>query len=175
MMILSRSPVHYEMNGDGSTRHGDIRRHGASGSTMRFREVQLPDHVIRAIQRAAADAYPEECCGLLIGTHTGESASVVRAIATQNVAEADRRHRYTIDPLAIIRADREAQDSNLDIIGVYHSHPDHEAVPSAEDTARAWEYFVYLIVPTKAGTPHRVQAWQLGDGTFRELRVTSTP
>jgi proteasome lid subunit RPN8/RPN11 len=142
--------------------------------SMTFREIQLPTDVLSAIQQAAALAYPEECCGVLLGTLAGESVNVIRAIATKNSAETDRRHRYTIDPMEILHADHTARGSNLDIIGVYHSHPDHEAVPSAEDAARAWEYLVYLIVPVKAGTPSTARAWQFQDGKFRESQVAIT-
>jgi proteasome lid subunit RPN8/RPN11 len=93
-------------------------------------------------------AYPEEGCGLLIGTWSRHLTTVEHIVPAHNawpVAE-ERRTRYEIAPDLIARADREAGRSGHDIVGVYHSHPDHSAELSAQDLDGAWPDLSYLIV-----------------------------
>jgi proteasome lid subunit RPN8/RPN11 len=129
--------------------------------------VELPSPLREQIQQHARNGYPEEVCGILVG----RGHSVVHCFPIPNAAEPhQRRARYALDPRDILRADRKAQALGLDIIGCYHSHPDHPAVPSATDRSLAWEILLYLIVPVTAAGPGEPRLWQLGgDGTFTEI------
>jgi proteasome lid subunit RPN8/RPN11 len=91
---------------------------------------------------------------------------VHRAYAAQNVAAPSKRRRYNIDPLELVRADEDAQRSNLDLIGVYHSHPDASVEPSQLDLEHAWPNFTYLVLSLQNGEPRDFAAWILTqDGT----------
>ncbi len=83
------------------------------------------------------------------------------ALAAQNVATPSKRRRYTIDPLELVRADEEARKSKLDLIGVYHSHPDAPVQPSQLDLEYAWPNFAYLVLSVQNGEPRDFAAWVL--------------
>jgi proteasome lid subunit RPN8/RPN11 len=138
----------------------------------------LPPNILAQLQHHAAAEYPRECCGILLGrTHSGR-VETLHALPAKNLADPARLHdRYTIDPLAVLHADRQASQLALDIIGFYHSHPDHPATPSPTDLAAAWPHYVYLIL-TVAGASRpcsfpETSAWQLPfDGPpMRELAI----
>lgn len=117
--------------------------------------IALGARQLRQIARAAEAAYPEECCGLLVGTG-GEGGErhwrVVRVEASANLAEGDRRRRFEVDPGLLIRLHRELRGGETRVIGVYHSHPDHPAEPSAHDLELAMEPgLVWLIVSVVGG------------------------
>ncbi len=101
------------------------------------------------IHRHAEDGYPYEICGVLLGPRGGDRVTEVRR-ARNTVT--DRAHdRYEIDPHDHIRIQREADDAGLDILGYYHSHPDHPARASITDAERSWAGPVYLIVACHQG------------------------
>jgi proteasome lid subunit RPN8/RPN11 len=111
----------------------------------------------------ARAVYPHECCGILVGTSgNGEEGTVIfQAIVAENVAAAERhRDRYVVDPLAILRADRQARDAGLEIVGFYHSHPDHPAIPSATDGELAWPAYLYVIVSVEREGVAGMRAWR---------------
>ncbi len=112
---------------------------------------------LRRIARAAEAAYPEECCGLLVG-EGGEGSEgggrrwrVARVEASANLAEGDRRRRFEIDPRLLIRLHRELRGGETRVIGVYHSHPDHPAEPSAHDLKLALEPGLAWLLTSVAG------------------------
>jgi len=108
----------------------------------------------------ARSAYPDECCGFLIGLNT-DSRRVDRVYAAQNVANPSKRRWYNIDPLELVRADDDARRSNLDLIGVYHSHPGAPVEPSQLDLEHAWPNFIYLVLSLQNGEPRDYAAWIL--------------
>lgn len=126
----------------------------------------------------AASAYPEECCGLLLGTvrsKPNQQKIVVDVRATenawtQNSSElmavptgwdiAQHKH-FAIDPREILQVQQEARDRHLDIIGVYHSHPDYPATPSEMDRMCAWAHYSYIIVSVQHGKVIDLRSWSL--------------
>lgn len=112
--------------------------------------------------------YPQECCGFLVG-RLGERREVGLAVPARNVhEEAERRRdRFTIDPRDFMLADREARRRGLEIVGFYHSHPDHPARPSATDAEWAHPVYSYLILSVLQGEPDELTSWQFEDGAFR--------
>ena len=143
------------------------------------------------IEQEAASAYPLECCGLMLGQILSTSTDaegrddrqVCQLVSADNRWDAsvqevtdprgsspmgidkplDRHRRYWIDPEMMLKVQKEARDRNLDIIGVYHSHPDHPAVPSECDRRLAWPVYSYVIVSVTAGKAENFLSWRLND------------
>ncbi len=104
------------------------------------------------VRRHGETTYPDECCGILLGTQEGD-VRTVRAIVTCNNARVDSpQSRYDIDPRGLIRAQREARERGLDVVGFYHSHPDHPARWSQTDFENAhWIGCSYVITSVEKG------------------------
>ena len=118
------------------------------------------------MERHARETYPEECCGFLIG-RIGEPARVVEARRAKNVATANRPSRYIIDSLELLHADDEVRARGHDVVGIYHSHPDHPAAPSEFDRSRASPWYSYVIVSVVDGEPRETTAWKFNESTKR--------
>lgn len=123
----------------------------------------LPEQ-LRAIRGEAERGYPEEICGVLIGRDgEGQAREVVRSLAVANARSTERARRYLIDAGALLAAERAAAAEDLEIIGFYHSHPDHPALPSEFDREHSWPYYTYLIVSVRTGRAEEARAWRLSD------------
>ena len=120
--------------------------------------VQLPSAVLDEIRRHGAAAYPDECCGALIGTRARE---VIRTVRLGNTSEGERRRRFLVGPEDYRRAEAAAAEADEQLLGFYHSHPDHPARPSAFDLENAWPNFSYVIVSVVAGNPREIRSWRL--------------
>ncbi len=106
---------------------------------------------LEAIQAHGSEGYPHEICGIMIGPRGDRTVTEVRR--ARNIVT-DRAHdRYEIDPRDHMRIQRDADAAGLDIVGYYHSHPDHPAQASRFDSERAWAGYVYLIVAIHSGRP----------------------
>lgn len=115
-------------------------------------KLVIPPDLTAQIRRAAEAAYPEECCGLLIG-RGGEGLPVeVTAIAPASNVAADPRRQFEIDPAVLIHWQRTLRGGELRIVGHYHSHPDGRAIPSQKDRDSVFDRdMVWLIVPVTSG------------------------
>jgi proteasome lid subunit RPN8/RPN11 len=143
----------------------------------------LTPALLQEICHHAQQTYPEECCGILLG-YLGPTAekTLIQAIPTRNAwSEATavelqaqiapsrhapnlaRRDRYWIDPGDLLQAQKLARSRNQQIIGIYHSHPDHEALPSEADRRLAWSTYAYLIVSVHQGSATEALCWQLDE------------
>ena len=120
--------------------------------------IAVPGDVLETIREHAARAYPDECCGALIGEETGH---IVEAFELSNTTSDERRRRFLIGPDAYRAAEARATQAGSALIGFYHSHPNHPAVPSAFDLEHAWPNQSYLIVSVQAGRPEGARSWRL--------------
>lgn len=130
----------------------------------------LSDVLRRRIEAEGALAFPNECCGMLIGRELGGGANGPRIVeqleAGRNAFEADEQyHRFSIDPLQQLKAERAAEKQGMKLLGFYHSHPDHPARPSEYDREHAWETFSYVIVSILSGKPADLTSWMLDAAT----------
>jgi proteasome lid subunit RPN8/RPN11 len=126
--------------------------------TLRIAEDQLEE-----IRRQGESAYPAECCGALVGrVHAGGDKEVVRLAPAVN-RRTDDPHRYLIAPDDLRRLEADLRAERLEIVGYYHSHPDHPAVPSGFDTEHAWPWYSYLIVRVEGGRGREAASWMLDD------------
>jgi proteasome lid subunit RPN8/RPN11 len=117
------------------------------------------------------EGYPLETCGLLIGARGEHALRVVRAVRVKNI-ETERSHdRYLLDPAEHLAHERSACNEGLEIVGVWHSHPDHPARPSKTDLDAAWEGWSYLILRVDSGGAVEHRSWRLSAGSFVEEPV----
>jgi proteasome lid subunit RPN8/RPN11 len=123
----------------------------------------------------AVQAFPDECCGFLFGEEDSEGNRIISEIqVVNNAKEGDKRRRFLIAPLDYIRAEQYAEDNKLLLLGVYHSHPNHPAIPSEHDRVAAQPYFSYLIISVLEGKIGPVRSWRLNDEVQFEEETVAT-
>lgn len=122
----------------------------------------LTQEIIQQIHSNGEKAYPEEGAGLLLGVVSAERRQVRTILALSNAREDEARHnRYLITPQDMLRGEEEAIRLGLDILGVFHSHPDHPNQPSEFDREWAMPWFSYLITSVNNGKAVASRSWRL--------------
>ena len=111
----------------------------------------------------AMQTYPEECCGVLLGTDNDTTRHVCDVLEIRNTKDENRTRRYLITPEAYKHAEEYAAKEGVQILGLYHSHPDHPAQPSQFDLDHALPWFSYVIVSVEKGIPAVTRSWLLRD------------
>jgi cysteine synthase B len=119
--------------------------------------LQIDDALGTRIRAHAERTYPEECCGALLG----RAPDLVEELLPIDNASAGAERRFLVGPDDYRRAELRAVETGRDLLGFYHSHPDHPAVPSAFDRDHAWPTFSYVIVPVASGTAGPLRSWRL--------------
>jgi proteasome lid subunit RPN8/RPN11 len=119
--------------------------------------LMLEAPVTDAIRRHGAETYPNECCGALIG----RDGVVTATFALPNTTEEGPRRRFLVRPDDYRQAEKQAGEAGADLLGFYHSHPDHPARPSQYDLDHAWPFFSYIIVSVQRGEPRDMTSWRL--------------
>jgi proteasome lid subunit RPN8/RPN11 len=125
---------------------------------------------VSQIEEEGSAAYPNECCGIMIGRDVSDGACTRRIVERlqpmQNVFDQQQqRRRFAVDPLALMKAEKSAADAGQLVLGFYHSHPDHPARPSEFDREHAWPFYSYVIVAIAQGKPLDMTSWVLDDQT----------
>lgn len=124
--------------------------------------IQLTEQHRNEIAAHGERDYPYECCGLLLGSFAASSKTVSEVYPISNAREeAAKRNRFLIRPEELMRGERYAQQHGLEVVGFYHSHPDHPAVPSAYDLDHAWPTFSYIVVSVTAGAARDLRSWEM--------------
>jgi proteasome lid subunit RPN8/RPN11 len=121
----------------------------------------MSDALADEIRREAERAYPAECCGVLAG-RAGEVKEVLRLVPAMN-RRTDDPHRYLISPDDMRLIEAELRSSGQEVLGSYHSHPDHPAAPSAFDIEQAWPWYSYIIARVEHGRAAELTSWVLDD------------
>jgi proteasome lid subunit RPN8/RPN11 len=139
--------------------------------------VLTPSQVSQ-IEAEGAQAYPNECCGIMIGRDVSDGACTRRIVdrlePMANVFDPQQqRRRFAVDPLALMRAEKSAADEGRLVVGFYHSHPDHPARPSEFDREHAWPFYSYVIVSIAQGAAVDMTSWILDDqsATFSRQEI----
>jgi proteasome lid subunit RPN8/RPN11 len=117
----------------------------------------LTSQVDSAIRAHGAETYPNECCGALIG----REGIVSETFALPNTTEEGPRTRFLVRPQDYQAAERRASELGAELLGFYHSHPDHPARPSQYDLDHAWPVFSYVIVSVRGGVSEDMTSWRL--------------
>lgn len=142
-------------------------RHPTVDRGRKAPNLQLASGVLDDMVKIAEGGYPYESCGLLVGrgdagSKAGGGPQVVRLAPAKNLRQERAADRYLLDPDDFMAADRAAQADGLEVIGIWHSHPDSPAWPSVTDLEAAWEGYSYIIVSLKEGRLAEVRSWRLG-------------
>ena len=119
--------------------------------------VVLKAAVDAAIRGHGRQTFPHECCGAMLG----KDGVVTEAYALANTTEEGPRRRFLVRPDDYRAAEKRAREAGLDLLGFYHSHPDHPARPSQYDLDHAWPSFSYVIVSVMAGEDKLLTSWRL--------------
>jgi proteasome lid subunit RPN8/RPN11 len=147
--------------------------------------VELTRQELRRMEQHGAEAYPNECCGVLLGKEQ-DGRKVITDILPLKNARADARqsssdllpegfrdgssrNRFLIFPEDLLQSEREARKRGVDIMGFYHSHPDHPARPSEYDRKAAWPWYTYLILAVENGSPREITGWLLTEDRLQFL------
>lgn len=136
--------------------------------------IVLSAELKRQIESEGARAYPNECCGVMLGCDTATQRIVERLMPVANVFdETERYHRFSISPKQLMDAERIASEEGRLVLGFYHSHPDHPARPSEYDRSHAWPFYSYVIVSIEDRRPGSMTSWVLVETTeqFQQQEV----
>jgi proteasome lid subunit RPN8/RPN11 len=134
--------------------------------------IVLDQQLLKDMQSHAVSTYPEECCGLMFGildvdergSKNSVTKKVLRLQRMKNVFDSkERYHRYTIDSKEFLKAEKEAHDNEEEIVGVYHSHPNAPAKPSAFDLDHAWPTLSYVVIEVRDRKILETKSWVLKD------------
>lgn len=145
--------------------------------------LNLRQEHLEAIRRHGARDYPNECCGVLVGTTNGSEKTVREIVPLKNLrSDAERaqellpldepgreseRNRYLVDPLEQLKVEKDARARHLEVLGYYHTHPDHPARPSTYDREHAWPWYSYVILSVEGGEPRELTSWVLSEDRSR--------
>jgi proteasome lid subunit RPN8/RPN11 len=135
--------------------------------------IQLPTQCLNAIRVHGEKAYPNECCGILLGAIAHDDTRVVESILpiTNAREQAEQYHRFQIEPEDLLRAEKEAKARQQEVLGFYHSHPNHPAQPSEYDRNNALPFYSYIIVSVEKKKAASLTSWRLSGNReiFEEL------
>lgn len=123
----------------------------------------------------ALDTFPDECCGFLFGREeTDGTRLVLDILVVDNSKEGDKTRRFVISPLDYMTAEQHAIDHDWTLLGIYHSHPKHPAIPSEHDRIAAQPYFSYVIISVMDRETINLRSWLLNeDAQFEEEQISS--
>lgn len=121
----------------------------------------------------ALEGYPCETCGVLVGGQTNGEVRVEQVFQARNLNTERARDRYVLDPDGLMSADLAAREAGLDIVGFWHTHPDHPARPSETDREAAWEGYSYIILSVSRARVEDLRSWRLNGGGFVEEKVAA--
>ena len=124
--------------------------------------------VLEKIETHLVSSYPHEACGFLLGKESKGNRQITSMTEVENRSTENLRRRFVIDPLDYMKAERQAAKDGLVLIGIYHSHPDHPAIPSEHDLEYAQPYFSYFIHSIRDGKMVDTKSYLLSNGVFVE-------
>jgi proteasome lid subunit RPN8/RPN11 len=139
--------------------------------------ITLSNELIERIHQHGEAAYPEEGAGLLLGLAHGQDKHVFELLEFSNSREDGARHnRYLLTPKDYLIGEQEAARLGFEVVGVFHSHPDHPDLPSEFDREWAMPWLSYIITSVQQGTAESSRSWQLSEDRarfFEELILVS--
>lgn len=129
--------------------------------------LKFKNQFVDKMKAHAGHTYPEECCGILLGTTDGSAKVVQDVLELDNSSEQMRTRRFIITPEDYRNAEDQASKRGMDVLGFYHSHPDHPARPSQFDLEHAFPTWSYVIIGVDRGQAAAVASWLLQEDRSR--------
>ena len=122
----------------------------------------------------AVGAFPDECCGFFFGKEEKDGARFITGmLVVDNSKQGDKTRRFEISPVDYMKAEQYALDKDTSLLGVYHSHPNHPAIPSEHDRVAAQPFFSYLIISVLNNEIITLRSWVLNEEQqFEEEKIT---
>ncbi len=134
----------------------------------------IDSKILKEIQSHLESSYPHEACGFILGHEHKDHRRITKSIEVENKSVENQRRRFIIDPLDYMKAEKQALKEGLSLLGIYHSHPDHPAIPSIHDLEFAQPYFSYLIHSINSGKLMDSRSYRLQNEKFVE-EIFSVP
>lgn len=126
--------------------------------------LSLPRARLAELEAWVSSGYPHETCGVLIGNASGVGFTVARVAQAKNLNTERAADRFELDPDDFFAADQAARADGLEVVGIWHSHPDHPAAPSQTDLDAAWDGYSYVILSVSKRGVEGVTSWRLDPG-----------
>jgi proteasome lid subunit RPN8/RPN11 len=136
----------------------------------------ISGHLAEKIRAHGVETYPHECCGALLGRDSNAvldtdrangaptpTREILRIFPLVNRRDDSPRNRFSVTAEDVLAAEKGAREQGLEVVGWYHSHPDHPARPSEYDRDHAWPWYSYIIVSVHKGAPQDMTSWRLND------------
>ncbi len=153
----------------------DVEKYLADpGVEVSHKPVKISEQALMVIFKHGLEDYPYECCGFLFGAEE-KVRFIYQAKPVPNSAGENQKRRFEITPKDYLMAEHYAEEHSLTLLGVYHSHPDHPAVPSIHDFQQAVPFFSYIIVSVLNGRVDTLRSWQINEDGFFEEENIITP
>ncbi len=121
--------------------------------------IRIESEPWAAMVAHARRTYPDECCGAMLGATDGESKTVRVAMPLENAFEGARAARYELRPEDLLAADKAARERQMDLIGIYHSHPDCDAYFSTTDLKNSCPWYSFVVLSVKHGEFDHANSW----------------
>jgi proteasome lid subunit RPN8/RPN11 len=125
--------------------------------------LKIGEQLAGRIRAHSVETYPHECCGAILGRDGEAAREVLDLMPLANRRNDSPRNRFEVTAEDVRLAEKAARAQNLDLIGWYHSHPDHPARPSEFDRDHAWPWYSYVIISVQSGQPRDMNSWRLRD------------
>ncbi|UXX78970.1 M67 family metallopeptidase [Reichenbachiella carrageenanivorans] len=138
------------------------------------KQIQVSEEVLAEMHRHALAVFPNECVGFFYGQSSEGAKNVTEYSPLENSKEGDQRRRFEVNPLDYMKAERYALSNQVELLGVFHSHPLHPAIPSEHDLKQAVPFFSYIIVSVNENQVENTASWQLNEeNQFEEELLNS--
>jgi proteasome lid subunit RPN8/RPN11 len=134
-------------------------------------QLRMSHDLADRIRKHGAETFPHECCGALLGRDAGSGDTdgtetpreILGLFPLMNRRDDSPRNRFSVTSEDVMDAEKAAREHGFDVVGWYHSHPDHPARPSEFDREHAWPWYSYVIVSVMSGEPAEMTSWRLND------------
>src|SRR5450755_2958734 len=131
--------------------------------------IRIESIPLAEMKAQAAHIFPDECCGFLFGIENKDGIRKISKIwVVNNAKPGDKRRRFEITGRDYMLAEQFALENNLVLLGIYHSHPNHPAIPSEQDRMAAQPYFSYIIISVINGRIDHIRSWRLNEASVFE-------
>lgn len=135
--------------------------------------IFVEDFPLGEMKENALSTFPDECVGFLYGREKDETRVISKIWKVSNARQGDKRRRFEITGKDYMQAERYALDNDITLLGIYHSHPGHPAIPSEHDRIAAQPYFSYVIISVTSGAIDHIRSWRLNDEAQFEEEIFS--